>query len=118
MSPDLSLEHVNTARDGAIEAQIPDLEARHCTKTTRPMSAPTTTTGSRSRPQARKKHNDDAAYFGPPVAGAKRHAVDKVDGEPRVKRKRMEPIVTSAGGSRRELQDGEARASLVSSRFA
>ncbi|KAJ7293919.1 hypothetical protein C8J57DRAFT_1429588 [Mycena rebaudengoi] len=51
------------------------------------MSAPSiSTTGSRSRPQARKKINDDGAYFGPqPVAaGAKRHATDKVEGEPRV----------------------------------
>lgn len=82
------------------------------------MSAQTTTTGSRSRPQARKKHNDDAAYFGPPVAGAKRHAVDKVDGEPRVKRKRVEPIVATAASSRRDLQDGETRVSLVSLTFA
>lgn len=47
--------------------------------------------GSRSRPQARKKPNDDAAYFGPPTA-SKRQAVDRAEGEPRVKRKRVEPI--------------------------
>jgi hypothetical protein len=47
--------------------------------------------GSRSRPQARKKPNDDAAYFGPPTA-SKRHAVDRAEGEPRVKRKRVEPL--------------------------
>jgi len=46
--------------------------------------------GSRSRPQARKKPNDDAAYFGPPAA-SKRQAVDRAEGEPRVKRKRVEP---------------------------
>jgi len=45
--------------------------------------------GSRSRPQARKKPNDDAAYLGPPT-GAKRQANDKAEGEPRVKRKRIE----------------------------
>ncbi|KAF8139788.1 hypothetical protein EV363DRAFT_1310647 [Boletus edulis] len=47
--------------------------------------------GSRSRPQARKKPNDDAAYFGPPTA-SKRQAVDRAEGEPRVKRKRVEPL--------------------------
>ncbi|KAH7884012.1 hypothetical protein F5I97DRAFT_1633940 [Phlebopus sp. FC_14] len=46
--------------------------------------------GSRSRPQARKKPNDDAAYFGPPSTATKRLAVDRADGEPRVKRKRVE----------------------------
>ncbi|KIJ21350.1 hypothetical protein PAXINDRAFT_94947 [Paxillus involutus ATCC 200175] len=47
--------------------------------------------GSRSRPQARKKPNDDAAYFGPPSTGSKRQAVERAEGEPRVKRKRVEP---------------------------
>ncbi|KAF9242355.1 hypothetical protein BU15DRAFT_72882 [Melanogaster broomeanus] len=47
--------------------------------------------GSRSRLQARKKPNDDAAYFGPPSTVTKRQAVDRADGEPRVKRKRVEP---------------------------
>ncbi|KAF9229809.1 hypothetical protein BS17DRAFT_744306 [Gyrodon lividus] len=47
--------------------------------------------GSRSRPQARKKPNDDAAYFGPPPTASKRQAVDRAEGEPRVKRKRVEP---------------------------
>lgn len=46
------------------------------------------TSGSRSRPQARKKPNDDAAYFG--AAGMKRQAVDRAEGEPRSKRKRVE----------------------------
>ncbi|KAH7911811.1 hypothetical protein BJ138DRAFT_1172309 [Hygrophoropsis aurantiaca] len=48
------------------------------------------TSGSRSRPQARKKPNDDAAYFGPPTTGTKRAAVDRAEGEPRVKRKRVD----------------------------
>lgn len=67
-------------------------------------------TGSRSRPQARKKPNDDASYFGPAPGGAvgtKRHAADKVEGEPRGKRKRIEPTV------RREAVEQEPRASLV-----
>ncbi|KAG2160235.1 uncharacterized protein EDB93DRAFT_1074561 [Suillus bovinus] len=50
------------------------------------------TSGSRSRPQARKKPNDDAAYFG--VAGTKRQAADRAEGEPRVKRKRVEHNTT------------------------
>jgi hypothetical protein len=81
---------------------------------------PASTTGSRSRPQARKKVNDDAAYFGPPTtgAGAKR-AMDKVDGEaaPRVKRKRVVGGGEVAANSRardRDL-DGEGRVSLVNS---
>lgn len=70
-------------------------------------------TGSRSRPQARKKPNDDASYFGPALggsggAGTKRHAADKVEGEPRGKRKRIEPA------ARREVIEHEPRASLVS----
>lgn len=71
--------------------------------------------GSRSRPQARKKPNDDAAYFGPPpTVGTKRHAVEKVDGEPRVKRKRVD----AAGGARSKadklVNDDESKVSLVS----
>ncbi|KIJ59820.1 hypothetical protein HYDPIDRAFT_99917 [Hydnomerulius pinastri MD-312] len=55
--------------------------------------------GSRSRPQARKKPNDDAAYFGPPSTVTKRQAVDRADGEPRVKRKRIEQArKTDKGG--------------------
>ncbi|KAF7367417.1 hypothetical protein MSAN_00804300 [Mycena sanguinolenta] len=79
------------------------------------MSAPQMTgTGSRSRPQARKKVNDDAAYFGPPMgnAAAKRHAADKVDGEPRVKRKRVDPIAVAAANNRRDI-DADSRVSLV-----
>ena len=81
---------------------------------------------SRARPQARRKANpqDDAAYHGvlPPSAGTKRTAADKADGEPRVKRKRLEPAVPAASSSNasamaRKLNerggDGE-RPSLVS----
>jgi len=54
--------------------------------------------GSRSRPQARKKVNDDAAYFGPPTgAGVKRQAIDKAEGEPRVKRKKVDAAVGGVG---------------------
>lgn len=75
--------------------------------------------GSRSRPQARKKVNDDAAYFGPPTgAGVKRHAADKAEGEPRVKRKKMD---ATAGGIGRKAADkttvpegGDVNVSLVS----
>jgi hypothetical protein len=75
--------------------------------------------GSRSRPQARKKVNDDAAYFGPPTgAGVKRHAADKADGEPRVKRKKVD---ATAGGVGRKaadktaiLEGGDVNVSLVS----
>ncbi|KAJ6569554.1 hypothetical protein B0H19DRAFT_1257181 [Mycena capillaripes] len=80
------------------------------------MSAPqVSATGSRSRPQARKKVNDDAAYFGPPLTGtgAKRHAADKVDGEPRVKRKRVDPALAVAAANRRDLDSSETRVSLV-----
>ncbi|KAJ7771934.1 hypothetical protein DFH07DRAFT_211506 [Mycena maculata] len=76
------------------------------------MSAQISATGSRSRPQARKKANDDAAYFGPPTTtGAKRHAADKVEGEPRVKRKRADPALAVAT-SRRDM-DPDSRVSLV-----
>ncbi|KAJ7139502.1 hypothetical protein C8R44DRAFT_867646 [Mycena epipterygia] len=70
-------------------------------------------TGSRSRPQARKKANDDAAYFGPPTgAGAKRHAADKGEGEPRVKRKRVVDPALTASSNRRDV-DTDSRVSLV-----
>ncbi|KIM65203.1 hypothetical protein SCLCIDRAFT_14920 [Scleroderma citrinum Foug A] len=54
--------------------------------------------GSRSRPQARKKPNDEAAYLGPPSTGAKRQANDRAEGEPRVKRKRIESSSTRKAG--------------------
>ena len=87
------------------------------------MSASTTTqptTSSRSRTQSRKKVNDDAAYFGPPASGAsasatKRQAPDKAEGEPRVKRKRVETshIITP----KRDNMESEPRKSLVSGLF-
>jgi len=59
----------------------------------------------RPRPPARKKPNDDAAYTGPSaaalgVAGSgaqatKRQATDRVEGEPRNKRKKVETIVNT-----------------------
>ncbi|OAX42562.1 hypothetical protein K503DRAFT_682993 [Rhizopogon vinicolor AM-OR11-026] len=49
---------------------------------------PGSASGSRSRPQARKKPNDDAAYFG--ATGMKRQAVERAEGEPRSKRKRVD----------------------------
>ncbi|KAI0344232.1 hypothetical protein BDW22DRAFT_1344316 [Trametopsis cervina] len=72
-----------------------------------PTSNTTSATGvappSRARPQAsRRKVNhaaDDAAYHGVGgsnvLAGAKRTAVEKPDGEPRLKRKRLEPATAS-----------------------
>ncbi|KAH0590188.1 hypothetical protein J132_01717 [Termitomyces sp. J132] len=75
--------------------------------------------GSRSRPQARRKPNDDASYFGPTGAsgsgaGVKRNAADKVDGEPRGKRKRVEPInTTSHPNVRKEGGEAEPKTSLV-----
>jgi len=74
--------------------------------------------GSRSRPQARKKVNDDAAYFGPPTGvGVKRHATDKAEGEPRVKRKKVD---ATAGGVGRKAADktvipegGDSHVSLI-----
>ena len=74
--------------------------------------------GSRSRPQARNKVNDDAAYFGPPTgAGVKRHTADKAE-EPRVKRKKVD---VTAGGIGRKAADtttipegGDLNVSLVS----
>ena len=91
---------------------------------------------SRSRAQgSRRKVNhaaDDAAYHGvisaSTLAGSKRSAAEKGDGEPRVKRKRLEPAGTpssSMGGAAGNgmgrkasniAQDGEVeyRPSLVS----
>lgn len=78
---------------------------------------PTSTTGSRSRPQVRKKPNDDASYFGPTggmsaTAGVKRQATDKVEGESRNKRKRVEPITTSVAHGRKDIEL-EERTSMV-----
>ncbi|KAG5654326.1 hypothetical protein H0H81_004280 [Sphagnurus paluster] len=83
-------------------------------------SAPVpSSSGSRSRPQARRKPNDDASYFGPPAAsstaaGVKRHAADKADGEPRGKRKRVEPMTTNTvSNSRRDGTESELKTSMV-----
>ena len=91
------------------------------------MSASTTAqpaTSSRSRTQSRKKVNDDAAYFGPPasstsVSATKRQAPDKAEGEPRVKRKRVETshLVTPSNGKRDNIEI-EPRKSLVSGLFS
>lgn len=78
------------------------------------------TAGSRSRPQARKKTNDDATYFGPPTGvGMKRQATDKVDGEPRVKRKKVDSGVSNGVGKKAAdktglHESGELNVSLVS----
>ncbi|KAJ7785653.1 hypothetical protein B0H16DRAFT_1487579 [Mycena metata] len=75
------------------------------------MSAQISATASRTTRKV-KKANDDAAYFGPPTgAGAKRHAADKVDGEPRVKRKRVDASL-AVSANRRDI-DNESRVSLV-----
>jgi hypothetical protein len=42
----------------------------------------------------------------------KRHAADKVDGEPRVKRKRVDATLAVAANNRRDM-DSETRVSLV-----
>ncbi|KAF9004160.1 hypothetical protein BDZ89DRAFT_1095732 [Hymenopellis radicata] len=70
--------------------------------------------GSRSRPQVRKKVNDDASYFGPPStssAGTKRQATERLEGEPRMKRKRADPIIPVPVF--RDTGDVEHRISLV-----
>lgn len=72
--------------------------------------------GSRSRHQTRKKPNDDAAYMAPPsaTAGTKRQATDKADGEPRVKRKRVDPITATASGTGKKDGEEQRRSSMVS----
>ena len=90
------------------------------------MSASTTTqptTSSRSRTQSRKKVNDDAAYFGPPasstsVSATKRQAPDKAEGEPRVKRKRVETHIVTPANGKRDNMESEPRKSLVSRPFS
>jgi len=78
-------------------------------------SATTGTTGSRSRPHARKKTNDDAAYMAPPSAstGTKRQAAEKADGEPRVKRKRVEPVTATASSNGKKDAEELQRSSMV-----
>lgn len=77
----------------------------------------------RPRPQVRKKPNDDAAYTGPSAAAlaaagsgaqaTKRQATERVEGEPRNKRKKVETIVSNQN---RPVIDqmSEPRTSLVS----
>lgn len=92
-------------------------------------SQPAATT-SRARPQARRKLNvtaDDAAYHGvlPGSAGTKRAAVEKPEGEPRVKRKRVEASGTAGAsgvatsGGRKAADKGQEveRKCLVSGCF-
>lgn len=80
-----------------------------------------TSTGSRSRPQARKRANDDSPYFGPPVSsgpsGTKRQATDKADGEPRVKRKRVDAVVSAAVSNKKDITDGDQKPSMVLTSF-
>lgn len=76
---------------------------------------------SRARTQARKKVNDDAAYFGPSsssgAAGTKRQAADRADGEPRVKRKRVDAahVVPNSNNVKKDAGEGEPRKCLVRS---
>jgi hypothetical protein len=85
------------------------------------MSAPAvaTASSSRARPQARKKANDDASYFGPStstsgVSGTKRQAADKLEGEPRVKRKRVDAVsATVQAAAKKDTAESELRLSLV-----
>ncbi|KAI5991303.1 hypothetical protein F5J12DRAFT_468640 [Pisolithus orientalis] len=72
-----------------------------------------TGSGSRSRPQARRKPNDDAAYTGPSSTGAKRHATDRAEGEPRVKRKRLDPASAAARRAEKAEADEEDEKSIV-----
>lgn len=71
--------------------------------------------GSRSRPQARKKPSDDAAYLGPPSTTTKRHATDRAEGEPRLKRKRVDPTTSLARRADKAAHDDDDddRSSLV-----
>lgn len=84
-------------------------------------SAPQTSS-SRARTQTRKKINDDAAYLGPSASsalgGTKRLAADKVDGEPRTKRKRVDPVQGHTANSlKKDNLEMESRNSLVSFDF-
>ncbi|TFK30657.1 hypothetical protein FA15DRAFT_662676 [Coprinopsis marcescibilis] len=72
---------------------------------------------SRARTQSRKKANDDASYFGPSTSlsattATKRQAADKLDGEPRVKRKRAEPAPVQPA-AKKDGPELEPRLSLV-----
>ncbi|CCM06352.1 uncharacterized protein FIBRA_08609 [Fibroporia radiculosa] len=97
-------------------------------------AAPTSATVSRSRPQgSRRKANaqaDDAAYHAPAssAAGTKRAAADKAEGEPRVKRKRVDgaagvsastsgnagiSVTSGPNAARKERLGSDGEASLV-----
>ncbi|KAH9486719.1 hypothetical protein JR316_0000784 [Psilocybe cubensis] len=81
-------------------------------------SSAQTLSASRSRNQARKKVNDDASYFGPPVtapgpSALKRQAIEKADGEPRLKRKKVEPNVLAMGVGKKDVAEVDTRRSLV-----
>lgn len=78
-----------------------------------------TSSSSRSRTQARKRISDDAAYLGPPTSiagpsGTKRHAAEKAEGEPRVKRKRVETSYVVPPNGKKDGLENEPRKSLVS----
>ncbi|KAI0089854.1 hypothetical protein BDY19DRAFT_1069732 [Irpex rosettiformis] len=92
------------------------------------MAPPTSNTAngaavtSRARPQAsRRKANhaaDDAAYHGVissnALAGSKRGAAEKADGEPRLKRKRLEPTnATTNGVSSSATVEKESKPSMI-----
>ncbi|KAF7795223.1 hypothetical protein EIP86_006373 [Pleurotus ostreatoroseus] len=77
---------------------------------------------SRSRPQASRKRahppGDDAAYHGVSashLAGVKRTAADRADGEPRLKRKRIEPLAATAERNAGAIgtKESEANNSLI-----
>jgi hypothetical protein len=80
------------------------------------------TSGSRSRTQARRRANDDAAYFGSGGAFGVKRSAEKPESEPRVKRKRVEAPSSAVGTSsnaRRPERDrppaeSNSRTSLVS----
>ncbi|KAF6766418.1 hypothetical protein DFP72DRAFT_1039057 [Ephemerocybe angulata] len=88
-----------------------------CLKTEPPCPPLPLHPASRARPQARKKANDDASYFGPSTSaatttGTKRQAADKLDGEHRVKRKRVDAVVTQQA-AKKDTAETEIRLSLV-----
>jgi len=87
----------------------------HFVPTPMASSITTGTTGSRSRPHARKKINDDAPYTAPPSAsaGTKRQAAEKADGEPRIKRKRVEPVTAMASSNSKKDAEELQRSSMV-----
>jgi len=81
-------------------------------------SAPVPTASASRRPQPRKKANDDASYFGPSTSststtGTKRQAAEKLDGEPRGKRKRVDAVPTTQTSAKASVPEGEIRLSLV-----